>query len=353
MLFAQFPALATGSVTLAWNPSTDPALAGYNIYYGGASRAYTNKIAVGKATEATISGLNPGLTYYFAATTYSASGAESALSSELAYQLPVLVNQPPTLNAISDLTINENAGSQTVSLSDITSGAVTENQTLTVTAISSETNLISNPIVNYVSASTTGSLSFTPVHNANGSAFITVIVNDGQTRNNSIARTFKVTVVPGAGRIALISQLTDEVALVGQTSTFSATPVGGSPLNFQWKFNGSLLPSASGPALTLSGISLNQAGIYSVMVSRSGETTISSATLTVYPTAAATLVPATHASGQYAVAVAGIPGYNYVVQASTDLINWVPVQTNTAPFTFVDTNAGAFRQRFYRSVYAP
>ena len=62
---------------------------------------------------------------------------------------------------------------------------------------------------------------------------------------------------------------------------------------------------------------------------------------------------ATRAAGQYALIVAGVPGYNYVVQASTDLVNWVPVQTNTAPFTFVDTNASQFGQRFYRSVYAP
>jgi hypothetical protein len=75
--------------------------------------------------------------------------------------------------------------------------------------------------------------------------------------------------------------------------------------------------------------------------------------LTVYTTAAANLAPATHASGQYALAVAGVPGYKYVVQASTNLVNWVPMQTNTAPFTFVDANAGKFRQRFYRSVYAP
>jgi len=31
-----------------------------------------------------------------------------------------IVNQPPTLNAINNLTINENAGLQTVSLSGIT-----------------------------------------------------------------------------------------------------------------------------------------------------------------------------------------------------------------------------------------
>jgi hypothetical protein len=49
----------------------------------------------------------------------------------------------------------------------------------------------------------------------------------------------------------------------------------------------------------------------------------------------------------------GKHGYKYVVEASTDLVHWVPVQTNTAPFTFVDAQAGQFSRRFYRSVSVP
>jgi hypothetical protein len=66
-----------------------------------------------------------------------------------------------------------------------------------------------------------------------------------------------------------------------------------------------------------------------------------------------TLGSAVYANGSYTFVVSGAPGYKYAVQVSTDLVNWVPVQTNTAPFTFVDTNASHFGQRFYRSVYAP
>jgi hypothetical protein len=263
------------------------------------------------------------------------------------------VNQPPTLNAINDLTITENTGLQTVSLSDITSGATTENQTLTVTAVSSDTNLIPNPSVNYTSANTTGSLRFQPIYNANGTAVITVTVNDGQAQNNTVILTFTVTVVGSGGHPVLISSLTNMVAVTGQTNIFSVTPAGGSHLTYQWKFNGNNLPAAAGLALTLSNITTKQAGIYSVTASDGSDSTSRAATLTVYATAAANLAPATHARGQYALTVAGVPGYKYVVQASTNLVNWVPMQTNTAPFTFVDTNAGKFRQRFYRSVYAP
>ena len=76
------------NVTLAWNPSSDPLVAGFNIYYGGASGVYTNKINAGTNASLTISDLVAGATYYFVATTYSAAGAESAMSSEVSYIVP-------------------------------------------------------------------------------------------------------------------------------------------------------------------------------------------------------------------------------------------------------------------------
>ena len=72
-------------VTLAWNASTDPVVTGYNVYYGGACRAYTNEVNAGAATSVTISNLTPDVTYYIAATTYTAPGMESPFSSEVVY----------------------------------------------------------------------------------------------------------------------------------------------------------------------------------------------------------------------------------------------------------------------------
>ncbi len=104
------------------------------------------------------------------------------------------VNQAPTLNNISNLTISEDASQQTINLAGIGTGAANETDTLTVTTTSSNTGLIPNPTVSYTSPNATGTLTFTPVANASGSALITVTVNDGQSQSNTVSRTFTVTV---------------------------------------------------------------------------------------------------------------------------------------------------------------
>ncbi len=107
------------------------------------------------------------------------------------------VNDAPTLAAISDLTINEDAPQQTVNLSGISAGGG-ESQTLSITATSNNTGLIPHPTVNYTSPNATGSLTFTPLANQSGSALITVTLTDsGGTANggvNFVTRTFTVTV---------------------------------------------------------------------------------------------------------------------------------------------------------------
>jgi hypothetical protein len=76
------------SVLLSWAASTDSNVAGYNVYYGSASGVYTNETNVGTNTEATISGLVAGQTYYFALTAYNAAQAESAFSTAVPFLIP-------------------------------------------------------------------------------------------------------------------------------------------------------------------------------------------------------------------------------------------------------------------------
>jgi hypothetical protein len=85
LLVAAFGARAQ-TVTFAWDPVS--GVAGYKLYQGGVSRAYTNSVNTGSTTQATVSNLSGGKTYYFAATTYTTNGIESDYSTELTYTVP-------------------------------------------------------------------------------------------------------------------------------------------------------------------------------------------------------------------------------------------------------------------------
>jgi hypothetical protein len=67
------------------------------------------------------------------------------------------------------------------------------------------------------------------------------------------------------------------------------------------------------------------------------------------PVTWATLGAAQKVGQQFSFSVSGLTSSQYVVQASTNLVNWVTLQTNTSPFTFVDTNTASYCERFYRT----
>jgi sulfur relay (sulfurtransferase) complex TusBCD TusD component (DsrE family) len=93
LVLAALTASAQGqtSVTLAWDRSAGTNIAGYKIYYGVASRTYSNTNNVSNVTNATISSLASGTIYYFAATAINTSGSESGYSTEVVYTNPVAI----------------------------------------------------------------------------------------------------------------------------------------------------------------------------------------------------------------------------------------------------------------------
>ena len=60
----------------------------------------------------------------------------------------------------------------------------------------------------------------------------------------------------------------------------------------------------------------------------------------------------TPVKGQFSFGISGVPGYSYVIQSSTNLTDWVSLQTNISPFTFTDTNA-VNPLEFYRAYHTP
>ncbi|HSD54650.1 MAG TPA: fibronectin type III domain-containing protein [Burkholderiales bacterium] len=76
---------SSASVTLAWNPNTEPDLAGYKVYEATSPGSYGAAIATlpANTTSFVVIGLQPGVTYFFVITAFDTSGNESARSTEL------------------------------------------------------------------------------------------------------------------------------------------------------------------------------------------------------------------------------------------------------------------------------
>jgi len=86
------PSLAStahsATVTLAWDPNPEPSVAGYRLYLGTSPGYYTSSVDVAASTQATISSLIEGVTYYMAVTAYDTSGNQSGYSNEIVYTVP-------------------------------------------------------------------------------------------------------------------------------------------------------------------------------------------------------------------------------------------------------------------------
>jgi len=95
-----------GEVNLAWDPNTEPDVAGYRVYYGLGSRNYDHFMEVGNSTSCLVTGLEQGRTYYFAATAVNTANIESDFSNEVSAALSTS-NQPPLANAGPDQNMNE------------------------------------------------------------------------------------------------------------------------------------------------------------------------------------------------------------------------------------------------------
>jgi Fibronectin type III domain len=223
------------SVKLSWDPSSDPRVIGYNVYYGTVSRAYTNEISAGSATTVTVTNLVEGVTYYFAVTAYDDAGLESPFSNEAVYTVPLNASNQPSV-----LTSAKNSNGQfSFTLSGVAGSP-------------------------YVIEASTNLVNWEPV-----------LTN----------------VAPFTFTISISSQ-------------------------YDRRFFRAYYSTALDPAVT-----------------------------------PATLASARQVNGQFNFTVSGVAGYPYIVEASTNLIDWVQVATNLSPFTFTATNIGQFKQRFFRAVY--
>lgn len=137
------------------------------------------------------------------------------------------INDPPTLDGISNRSIPRGSGTLTVGLSGISAGGG-ETQNLMVSASSSRPEVIPDPVVDYSAGGSTGSLRLEPAAGQGGIVDIFVSVRDtgldqalGNTDDGITTQLFQVTVTPVAetptGALSLeeeASRVIDEAVVV-------------------------------------------------------------------------------------------------------------------------------------------
>ncbi|GEM_PF-209394 len=144
-----------------------------------------------------------------------------------------------------------------------------------------------------------------------------------------------------------------QAASAGDNVSFTVAASGASPLSYQWRFNGTNFPGATGPSLSLVNVQPADAGHYDVVVSNpAGLATSAMAALTVSPSRGRFLSIAMMTNNQAQVLFSGVSGQSYLLQASTNLSYWQPIWVLAAgngPLPFFDPDAPDYSRRFYRA----
>jgi len=112
-----------------------------------------------------------------------------------------------------------------------------------------------------ISGATNASLYLASVQPAQAGDYSVVVANNVGWVSSAVAG-LTVYVPP-----LIVSAPVGQIAIQGQSPSFSVAATGSAPFSYQWTFNGSAIPGATASSLTLADVLPNQAGSYSVLVS--------------------------------------------------------------------------------------
>lgn len=144
----------------------------------------------------------------------------------------------------------------------------------------------------------------------------------------------------------------DQETLAGQDALFTMAATGSGPLAYQWRRDGVPIAGASLPFLALSNVTVADAGSYDVEVMNPAGMAVSrSALLRVRPAPDVLSLEAL-SGGFMALVLEGMSGGRYVLEATSDLLDWTPLATITVQegtARYIDTDTRNRSRRFYRS----
>jgi hypothetical protein len=141
---------------------------------------------------------------------------------------------------------------------------------------------------------------------------------------------------------------------VGGLAAFSVTATG-DPLNYQWFLNGNPVAGATASNYSIGNVVLTNTGGYFAILSNQFNSVTSSVANLVVGNPPQTIRCMVTANGLPEILMPGTPGFNYVLQTTTNLQPPVPWQTvasiqadSNGVCAYVDTNGLSSDALFYR-----
>ena len=153
----------------------------------------------------------------------------------------------------------------------------------------------------------------------------------------------------------ITSQPLNQIAPLGGTANFAVTTMGTTTLRYQWSRNSATIAGATNRVFTMAGVQATNIGDYALVVSNSfGSATsqVARLTYTGFTPPSFTGVPGL-SNGVFRALLTGATGAVIRVEFSTNLLNWLPLQTFTntsGVLTVTDTNTPTRSRNFYRAV---
>jgi hypothetical protein len=136
----------------------------------------------------------------------------------------------------------------------------------------------------------------------------------------------------------------------GSRVSLTASAVGASPIGYQWRFNGNKIQGATTVSYVIPSLGKDSQGAYTVVTTNMFATNESAPAL-IYVSDPAHFISTVNSGGTLALQLAGKANSNYVLEASSDLVRWVPIKTNNSPFGIINYSdpINPKSARFYRS----
>ena len=179
-----------------------------------------------------------------------------------------------------------------------------------------------------------------------------VIITNSQGSITSAVATLIVLLPP-----AITNQPVSQMVLQGTCATFTVAASGSTPLYYQWQWNSTIYPQDT----TSTSFTACNAGSYSVTVSNQAGLVVSD-TVTLSFTNPPPAQPGYFdslsllADGSLQLYMSGTPNTNYVLEFTTNWVDWAPLTTLSGPdglFQFNDPSPATNSERFYRLRVGP